>query len=257
MPVIVWWGLGEARLAFVLLCIHGMRPSLPPCGGPFKDDWIAVFCNRIAKACSGTFRAGVKRRQAGASQGERMEKAGSFAYLPLERVVFGRPAADAATEEAARVGATRVFIVASKSLARNTPVIRTIAAALGPRYVGLFDGCVQHSPRASVIAAANAVRAAAPDLILTVGGGTVIDTVKVLQICLAHSVDTPAGLDGLHASIGPDGKRHVPEYGLRRCGRWSCRPRCPGPSSRTSPGSPMSASARNILSSARISARAP
>ena len=135
-----------------------------------------------------------------------MAKAGSYAYLPLERVVLGRPAAEAALEEMARIGATRVFIVASKSLARNTPFIRTIADALGSHYAGLFDGCVQHSPRASVIEAARAARAAAPDLILTVGGGTAIDTVKVLQICLAHGVETSEELDGLHASVGPDGK---------------------------------------------------
>jgi maleylacetate reductase len=140
-----------------------------------------------------------------------MNKAGSYAYLPLERVIFGRPAAAAALEEAERIGASRVFIVASKSLARKTTVIRGIADALGSRYAGLFDGCVQHSPRASVIAAADAVRAAAPDLILTVGGGTAIDTVKVLQICLAHGIETAEGLDGLHASVGPDGKRHTPE----------------------------------------------
>jgi alcohol dehydrogenase class IV len=140
-----------------------------------------------------------------------MNKAGSYAYLPLERVVFGRPAAEAVVEEMTRIGAMRVFIVASKSLARNTPVVRTIAAALGSRYAGLFDDCVQHSPRASVIEAARAVRAAAPDLILTIGGGTAIDTVKVLQICLAHGVETAEGLDGLHASIGPDGERRVPD----------------------------------------------
>jgi maleylacetate reductase len=140
-----------------------------------------------------------------------MQKPGSYAYLPLERVVFGRPAAEAAVGEAVRIGAARVFIVASKSLARNTPVIRTIADALGSRYVGLFDGCVQHSPRASVIEAARAARQAAPDLILTVGGGTAIDTVKVLQICLAHEIDRPEALDGLHASVGADGKRLVPD----------------------------------------------
>ena len=140
-----------------------------------------------------------------------MSKPGSYAYLPLERVIFGRPAAEAAVEEAARTGATRVFIVASKTLATKTPVVRTIAEALGRHYVGLFDGCVQHSPRASIIAATRAVRAAAPDLILTVGGGTAIDTVKVLQICLAHEVDSTEALDGLHVSIGPDGKRQVPD----------------------------------------------
>ncbi|HEY1745522.1 MAG TPA: maleylacetate reductase, partial [Xanthobacteraceae bacterium] len=77
-----------------------------------------------------------------------MLQAGSYAYLPLERVVFGRPAADAVVDEMKRVGAAKVFIVAAKSVARNTPVVSAIADALGPRhYAGLFDGCVQHSPR--------------------------------------------------------------------------------------------------------------
>lgn len=135
---------------------------------------------------------------------------GSYAYLPLERVVFGKPAAQAAAEETARIGARRVFLVASKSLSRKTPAIREIADALGARYAGLFDECIAHTPWPSVIAAAEAVRAAKPDLILTVGGGTPIDTVKILQICLAHNVKRAEELDALHASIGPDGKRIDP-----------------------------------------------
>lgn len=137
--------------------------------------------------------------------------AGTYTYLPLERVIFGRPAAEAVAEEVARIGATRVFIVASGSLARATAVVRAIAAALGARHVGLFDRCIAHTPWPSVIEAANAVRAAAPDLILTVGGGTPIDTVKILQIALAHGITEADGLDALHASIGADGKRFVPE----------------------------------------------
>jgi hypothetical protein len=42
-----------------------------------------------------------------------MAKAGSYAYLPLERVVFGRSAAEVVPEEAVRIGGKRVFIVAS------------------------------------------------------------------------------------------------------------------------------------------------
>jgi len=157
--------------------------------------------------------AGVLRPapEIGRAPAGRFAVAGSYAYLPLERVVFGRPAAEAAAEEAARIGARRVFIVASKSLARETPVVRTIADALGARYAGLFDGCIAHTPWPSVIAAADAVRAAAPDLILTVGGGTPIDTVKILQIALAHGVTDARGLDALHATLGPDGRRLVPE----------------------------------------------
>ena len=135
---------------------------------------------------------------------------GSYFYLPLERVVFGRPAAQAAAEEAARIGAKRVFIVSSKTLSRRTAVISEIGKTLGERYVGLFDECIAHTPWPSVIAAANAVREAKPDLILTVGGGTPIDTVKILQIALAHGVTKAEELDALHATIGPDGKRVSP-----------------------------------------------
>ncbi len=136
---------------------------------------------------------------------------GTYHYLPLERVVFGQPAAAAAAEEAARIGARRVFIVASKTLSRKTSVIRAIAHALGGKYAGLFDNCVAHTPWPSVVEAADAVRAAKPDLILTVGGGTPIDTVKILQICLAHGVTKAEELDALHASIGSDGKRINPD----------------------------------------------
>ncbi len=139
-----------------------------------------------------------------------MSKPGSYAYLPLERVTFGVPAAQAAVQEAERIDAARVFIVASKTLSEKTPLVRGIADALDKRYVGLFDGCTAHTPRASVIAAARAVREAKPDMILTVGGGTPIDTVKVLQLCLAHDVDSIEGLDPLHITIAPDGTRHVP-----------------------------------------------
>jgi alcohol dehydrogenase class IV len=134
-----------------------------------------------------------------------------YAYLPLERVVFGRPAASAAAAEADRIGARRVFVVASKSLSRGTPAIREITQALGSRAAGLFDRCVAHTPWPSVIEAADAVRGANPDMILTVGGGTPIDTVKILQICLAHGVTRAEELDRLHASVGADGRRIDPQ----------------------------------------------
>lgn len=122
---------------------------------------------------------------------------GSYAYLPLERVVFGQPAAQAVAEEVARIGARKVFVVSSKSLSRKTAAIQGIQRVLGERYVGLFDECIAHTPWPSVIAAADAVRAADPDLILTVGGGTPIDTVKILQLVLAHGARVPDDLERL------------------------------------------------------------
>lgn len=134
---------------------------------------------------------------------------GTYAYLPLERVVFGQPAAQAAAEEATRIGARKVFIVSSRSLSRKTDAIRKIQQALGERHVGLFDECIAHTPWPSVIAAADAVRAAGPDLILTVGGGTPIDTVKILQICLAHGITRAEDLEGQGTAKQPSPVRQV------------------------------------------------
>ncbi len=133
----------------------------------------------------------------------------AYQYLPLERVIFGRPAAEAAAEEAARIGAQRVFVVSSKTLSTKTSVIDAIAEVLGSKFIGKFDECIAHTPWPSVIAAAAAVRAAQPDLILTVGGGTPIDTVKILQICLAHGVSAIEGLQDLRVATKPSPVRQV------------------------------------------------
>ena len=71
-------------------------------------------------------------------------------------------------------------------LSRKADVIATIRKALGARDVGLFDECREHTPLESVMACLDAVRAANPDLILTVGGGSPIDMVKVIQLCLTQ-----------------------------------------------------------------------
>jgi len=135
---------------------------------------------------------------------------GTHEFLAQDRVVWGRPAATAVVTEADRRAARRVFIVTGRTLNRKTDAIEQIRAALGARCVGTFDECVEHTPRESVIAAAQAARAARPDLVLTVGGGTAIDTVKVMLIALAHDVADPAGLDAYHLRINPDGTRHAP-----------------------------------------------
>ena len=137
-------------------------------------------------------------------------QAGSHEFLAQDRVIWGTPAAQAALAEADRRGAKRVFVVTSRTLNRGTDAIARIVEALGARHAGTFDECVEHTPRPSVIAAAEAARAASPDLVLTVGGGTAIDTVKVMLIAIAHDVRTPEGLSDWHLRANPDGSRHVP-----------------------------------------------
>jgi hypothetical protein len=65
-----------------------------------------------------------------------------------------------------------------------------VASALGKRYAGRFDECREHSPLESVIACLGAVRRASPDLLVTIGGGSVIDTAKIVQLGLTHGIHT-------------------------------------------------------------------
>lgn len=136
---------------------------------------------------------------------------GSYDFLAQERIIWGKPAAEAVVEEAKRLGAARVFLVASRSLARKTPVVSAIRDALGQSFAGLFDECREHTPRDSVMAATDAVRAAKPDLVVSLGGGTVIDTVKVMLVCLAQDVRSVDAMGDWHLKLAPDGSRVVPE----------------------------------------------
>ncbi|MEZ5653379.1 MAG: iron-containing alcohol dehydrogenase [Burkholderiaceae bacterium] len=135
---------------------------------------------------------------------------GMHEYLAQDRVIWGHPAAEAVVEEATRRGARRVMIVSSRTLNRRTDAVERIRAALGDRHVATFDECVEHTPRETVIAAADAARACQPDLVVTVGGGTAIDTVKVMQIAVAHDLREPAQLSDFHLSVNPDGSRRTP-----------------------------------------------
>ncbi len=135
---------------------------------------------------------------------------GHVVFGAMEEVVFGTPAAQAVADIARRHGAERVFLMASGTLARTTEEIARIRAALGNTCAGVFDRMPPHTPRAAVIAAAEAARAAAADLIVTVGGGSITDGAKAVQLCLANDIRTPEAMDALRAVKQPDGSMGPP-----------------------------------------------
>lgn len=141
----------------------------------------------------------------------------SHEFLAQDRVVWGKPAAQAVSDEAEQRGARRVFVVASKTLSRQTDVVRKIADALGDRFGGVFDDVAEHTPRTSVVAAIKAAQAVEPDLIVSVGGGTPIDAVKVMLVCMAEGVDTVEGMSACHMRVADDGSRIIPTIGPPPC----------------------------------------
>ena len=137
---------------------------------------------------------------------------GQFGFPAIERIVYGKPAAEALVEETRRLEATRVFLMVSGTMNRETDAVATLRSALGNRFAGLNDHMPPHTPRDAVIAAANQAREAGADLIVTFGGGSLTDAGKVVQLCLRHDVRDVDGLEPYRAITGPDGKLDIPRF---------------------------------------------
>ncbi|WP_322515272.1 iron-containing alcohol dehydrogenase [Rhodopseudomonas palustris] len=120
---------------------------------------------------------------------------GRVVFGAMEEVVYGQPAAAAIAAQIDRIGAQRALLMVSGTLNRTTDEIGKIRDALGGRCAGVFDAMPAHSPRSAVIAATDQARAIDADLIVTVGGGSITDGAKAVQICLANDITTVADMD--------------------------------------------------------------
>jgi maleylacetate reductase len=127
---------------------------------------------------------------------------GRVVFGAMDEVVFGRPAAEVVAEQTARLGAARAFLMVSGTLNRQTGEIEKIRQALGARCAGTFDAMPPHTPREAVIAATEQAREARADLIVTVGGGSITDGAKAVQLCLANDVSNVDDIDRIRANKG-------------------------------------------------------
>lgn len=139
-----------------------------------------------------------------------MIQPGTYEYFRQERVIFGKPLAEALVEELAHHDAQRIFVVATRSLSHRTDVVMQLRSLLGNRFAGLFDDVEPHVPRASAIAAAAAARAASPGLLIAIGGGSALDTGKMVQLCLAEHITDPRQLDAFRVRTDDVGHTTMP-----------------------------------------------
>lgn len=131
---------------------------------------------------------------------------GTVLLTATERVTFGEPAAPALAAEAERLGAQRVMLIASQSLATNTDEISRIETALGARHATTFSGVAPHVPRTDVIKATNIARDCGADLIVSVGGGSVVDCAKIVPILLSNGVGDTDAMGDYHVRVDEQGK---------------------------------------------------
>jgi maleylacetate reductase len=125
----------------------------------------------------------------------------TFELTAQERVIHGKPAAEAVREEIERIRARRVLLLTTRSLAEGR-LVREVSSALGDRCVGKFSAISAHSPREAVIAGAAVARETDADHLLAVGGGSVVDATKTMQIALWRGVRDVDALSALAVKRG-------------------------------------------------------
>ena len=121
-------------------------------------------------------------------------------------LLFGRGAAAKAGEVARRLRADRAFVVTDTTLAGNgvLDAVRGPLQAAGVA-VTVFDGCVPEPPSDVVYAATEAARKAAGGLVVGLGGGSNMDTAKLVALLLAHggTLDDYVGDCRVPGPVGP------------------------------------------------------
>jgi alcohol dehydrogenase class IV len=103
------------------------------------------------------------------------------------RLYSGRDALEHLPTELKRHGAKRAYVVCGRTVSRRTPLIGRVQRILDSSLAGVFDEMEKESPLPAVLAARDAARAAAADLLIAVGAGSVIQATRVVAILLAET----------------------------------------------------------------------
>ena len=121
-------------------------------------------------------------------------RGGTHTFLPTERVHFGPGSLDQIKEEAR--AKDLAFVVTGRSLSERTDLVRRVERLLGGKHGGTFSGMGQHTPGSSVEEATRQARGS--DLLVSVGGGSVVDGTKAVARELGYPahVAVPTTLSG-------------------------------------------------------------
>ncbi len=127
----------------------------------------------------------------------------SYRATAIERIVQGVPYVDAVLAELDHYGYSKVHVVTGRSLSR-TPLFASLVSGLGNRLAGVSAGIPAHTPRPDVLQAAEEVRLSGADVLVALGGGSVIDAVKMIQLCVWNEIRSYNDFDRFSAAARAD-----------------------------------------------------
>ncbi len=116
---------------------------------------------------------------------------GEYSYLPIERVHFGPGSISRLTEELDKIRSQRPFVITGQTVAEKTGLVDIVEKASGRRLVGVFSGIKQHAPISGIKRAISEAQNARADSLISLGGGSPIDSTKVVVKELSENFAKP------------------------------------------------------------------
>ena len=124
-----------------------------------------------------------------------VENSGWSASSQQQTVAFGVPITESLVEAVRRLSMRRVVVVTTNSLSGPGGLAEAVVKVLGSKVQSVVSGIHPHTPRKDVIRVAKALDGI--DGVVTIGGGSVCDSVKAARLCLANDISDPVGMDRL------------------------------------------------------------
>ncbi|KFY89105.1 hypothetical protein V498_06525, partial [Pseudogymnoascus sp. VKM F-4517 (FW-2822)] len=128
------------------------------------------------------------------SHGETYRRAYVDQALPM--ISYGLRFQEACVQAVERLEATKVYVLASRSLATNSNSLTVLEKALNGRVVGEHVGMTAHTPISECLEIIGAIRKLdgalfrSVDCLITLGGGSVTDAGKLIRFALANEAYT-------------------------------------------------------------------
>jgi len=107
----------------------------------------------------------------------------SFIYRNPTKLIFGENSIGELIPEIEEMGCSKAFLVTDKGIV-EAGLAERVEKALGSKLVGTFDGCIQDSGLHIINEAAEIAKKTGADVLVSVGGGSTIDTAKGMAVLL-------------------------------------------------------------------------
>ncbi|CAF9917473.1 MAG: hypothetical protein ALECFALPRED_000236 [Alectoria fallacina] len=123
---------------------------------------------------------------------------------PSPYISYGIPYPEACVKHVSETfHASRVYILASGALSRNTSDLPSLVSALESKMgkgsvVGIRKGILPHSHYSDILEVVKEAKTANTDILVTLGGGSLTDAAKVITLALANNATTSDELETLY-----------------------------------------------------------